>query len=97
MLEMEMGAWSWLLSLPRLQSFRRQEKQVIIRFCPGELDNRLGGMPLVSVSVDFGLAKRVIGRGNTLFEAVGRLQAEAQRREIKDLPLITVNGQPVLA
>jgi hypothetical protein len=85
--EMESMAWSWLLSLRRVGDYPRESRQVMVWACPGRL-GALGGAPLVKVSIDCGLPRRVIGSGNSLAVAVANAAKSASRAgaAVPDLP-----------
>ena len=82
----EIRAWQWLLSLERLPievGIRRHIGQIRVEAAPGELGASKGA-PLVRVSVAHpGLTKRVVETGNTLQEAVSRVQNSLWRQGIR--------------
>lgn len=89
--ESEALAWSWLLSLRRLDDFARSRRQVIVTAEPGRLGGT-SGAPLVSVSIDIGdprRRRRIRGSGNDLATAVARLRRECNRAgvAVPDLPV----------
>jgi hypothetical protein len=91
-------AWRWLLSLERLPFDpahpRAQDRQVIIRACPGNHD---GTMPMPGVLVSIAhpdLAERLHASGNSLSAAVAILQGDLWRKGIH-MPYHIIASEPL--
>lgn len=72
---LEGAAWTWLLCLPRddvLVQGGRMQDHIVMRVCPAGED---GAEPYIQLSVHYpGVNNRIKGEGNTLLQAVQKVQ-----------------------